>query len=356
MTDSPDSPEPSSSASSESRPARSRVVLRNISSRAWEHPADRGALVALRKLKGFDTVVKVLNSLFRERWTRLSFLGSMVRVDERQFPALHRALNDAAGILDAELVPELYVQAFPFLNSFCVGMDRPIIVINSGLVDLLDEDELRWVLAHELGHAMSGHAVYRTILDRLMHMSGVFGAVPLGGMGFRVIAAALMEWQRKSELSADRAGLLATQDPAVAYRALMKMASGGHLDDLDQTSFFEQGTEYDGATDIRDSVLKLLLIERRSHPMPVSRASELRRWVDSGAYTAILAGSYPTRDQDGEAKVSEAAQEAAASYSQAFRETQDTLGRLVHDAAGWLGSAKGWWDEQWRRRGDEDAS
>jgi hypothetical protein len=136
----------------------------------------------------------------------------------------------------------------------------------------------------------------------------------------------------------------------------MKLASGGHLDDLDATSFFAQGNEYTETEDLRDSVLKLLLIERRSHPMPVSRASELRRWVDSGAYTAILAGSYPTRDQDGEAKVSEAAQEAAASYSQAFRETQDTLGRLVHDAAGWLGSAKGWWDEQWRRRGDEDAS
>ena len=61
-----------------------------------------------------------------------------------------------------------------------------------------------------------------------------------------------------------------------------------------------------------------------------------------------------TRDDD--AKVSEAAQEAARSYSEAFRDTQDTLGRLVHDAAGWMGSAKVWLDEQWRRRGDEDAS
>jgi Zn-dependent protease with chaperone function len=341
--------------SNESRPARSRVVLRNISSRAWEHPADKGALVALRKLKGFDTVVKLLNSLFRERWYRLSFLGSMVRVDERQFPQLHRALGDAADILGPELVPELFVQADPYLNSFCIGMDRPIIVINSGLVDLLDEDELRWVLAHELGHAMSGHAVYRTILDRLMRMSTAFGAIPLGGLGFRMIAAGLMEWQRKSELSADRAGLLATQDPAAAYRALMKLASGGHLDDLDQTSFFEQGSEYD-ASDLRDSLLKVMLLERRSHPMPVSRASALRGWVDSGAYTAILAGDYPTRDGDDDAKLSDAVQEAAQSYTNTFRDTQDTLGRMVHDTAGWLGSAKMWWDEQWRRAGEEDAS
>jgi Zn-dependent protease with chaperone function len=344
------------SESNESRPARSRAVLRNISSRSWEHPADRGALVALRKLKGFDTVVKLLSSLINERAVRLLYLGSAIRVDERQFPELHRALNDAASILDAPVVPELYVQADPGFNAMTIGLDRPIIVINSGMVDLLDEDELRWILAHELGHALSGHAVYRTILLRLMNMSGVFYAVPLGGLGLRMIIAGLMEWRRKSELSADRAGLLATQDPATSYRALMKLASGGGLEDLDQTSFFEQGTEYEAAIDLRDSVLKLLLLERRSHPMTVSRASELRRWVDSGEYTAILAGEYPTRDTDDDAKVSEAAQEAARSYGDAFRDTQDTLGRLVHDTAGWVGSARIWLDDQWRGRGGEDAS
>jgi Zn-dependent protease with chaperone function len=345
--------ESSNGSSNESRPVRSRVVLRNISSRAWEHPADRGALVALRKLRGFDTVVKLVSGLFRERKWRLLFLGAAVRVDDRQFPVLHRALNDAAGILDAETVPELYVLGNPNFNAWCMGMDKPFILVNSGLVDLMDEDELRWVLAHELGHAMSGHALYRTILERLMRLTGVFGAIPLGGLGARVILAGLMEWYRKSELSADRAGLLATQDPAAAYRALMKLASGGHLEDLDQTSFFAQGAEYDD-TDLRDSVLKIQLVEGRTHPMPVSRASELRNWVDSGAYTAILAGEYPTRDTDADAKLSEAAQEAANSYSETFRETQDSLGRLVHDAAGWMGSAKLWWDEQWRRRDDDE--
>jgi Zn-dependent protease with chaperone function len=341
----------------ESRPTRSRVNLRNISSRAWEHPADRGALVALRKLKGFDRVIKAMSGLINERAVRLLYLGSAIRVDERQFPSMHRSLTEAAGVLDAETVPELYVAADPTFNAMTVGMDRPIIIVNSGLVDLLDEEELRFVLAHELGHALSGHAVYRTLLNRLLSVTGLVGSLPLGALGVRMILAALMEWQRKSELSADRAGLLGTQDPSVAYRTMMKMAGGGSLEELDQTSFFEQGAEYDAAVDLRDSVLKLLLIERRSHPMPVSRASELRRWVDSGAYTAVLAGTYPTRDEDDQAKVSQAAQEAAASYTDAFRDTQDTLGSLMHDVAGWMGSAKVWLDDQWRRRGpSEDAS
>jgi hypothetical protein len=165
-----------------------------------------------------------------------------------------------------------------------------------------------------------------------------------------------MEWSRKAELSADRAGLLATQDPATAFRTHMKMASGGHLDDLDTTSFFAQGAEYDASMDLRDSVLKLLLIEAQSHPFAVVRASDLRRWVDSGAYTAILGGAYPRRSDDATAKMSEAAQEAAKSYADAFRDTQDLLGRFVHETAGLVGTAKQWLDQQLRRVDrDQDA-
>ena len=332
------------------QPARSRATLTGISSRAWEHPADRGALVALRKLKGFDTVLKALSGLFNERAVRLLFLGSAVRADERQFSRLHRLLGDVARTLDATELPELYVATSPFPGAMTIGMNKPFIVLNSALVDLLDEEELRFVIAHELGHAVSGHAVYQTLLQRMLQMSGVLVAIPIGGLGFRAIVAALHEWSRKAELSADRAGLLATQDPATAFRVHMKLASGGHIDDLDPTSFFAQGQEYDDA-DLRDSVLKLLLIENRSHPFAVVRASELRRWVDSGEYTRILGGDYPRRDTDDETLVSEAAAEAARSYSEQFRQTQDAVGKLVHDAAGWVGSAKIWLDEKLRRDG-----
>ena len=335
-------------------PIRRRVPLPEISSRAWEHPADRGALVALRKLRGFDTVLKALSGLINERAVRLALLGSAIRADERQFPVMHRQLADVAAVLDAQDVPELYVSASPFPTALTIGMDKPLIVVNSALVELLDEDEMAFVLGHELGHAISGHAVYQTLLQRLLQLTGILNSVPLGGLGIRLIVAALMEWSRKSELSADRAGLLATQDPAIAFRVHMKLASGGHLEDLDTTSFFAQGREYDEAGDLRDSVLKMLLIETRSHPFAVVRAAELRRWVDSGDYTTILGGTYPRRADDADAPLTEAAQEAARSYSEAFRQTQDTLGRLVQDAAGLLGSVKGWLDENLRRPRPED--
>lgn len=332
-------------------PARARVTLTGISSRAWEHPADRGALVALRRLKGFDTLLKTLSGLVSERAVRLAVLGSAVRVDERQFARVHGLLADVATVLDVPELPEVYVVNDPVAGALTIGIDRPFIVLNSGLLDLLDDDELAFALAHELGHMMSGHALYQTLLQRLLRLSLALASVPVGGLGVRVIVAALLEWSRKAELSADRAGLLAVQDPAVALRVHMKLASGGHLGDLDQASFLAQGAEYVGAGDLRDSVLKLLLLEGRTHPFAVVRAAELRAWVDAGEYTRLLGGDYPRRADDDTATVSDAAKEAAASYAEAFRQTQDALGRLVHDAAGWVGSAKVWWDERFGRAG-----
>jgi Zn-dependent protease with chaperone function len=325
-----------------SQPVRRRVPLPDISSRTWEHPADRGALVALRRLRGFDTLIRKLSGLFNERALRLMFLGSAIRVDERQFPRLHRMLAEVGSVLDAQEAPELYVAANPYPNAMTIGMDKAFIVISSGLVDLLDDEELRFVLGHELGHVLSGHAVYQTMLQRLIRLSGVLTAIPLGGLGVRAIMAALMEWSRKAELSADRAGLLATQDPAVAFRVQMKTASGGHLEDLDPTSFFAQGAEYDATGDLRDSLMKLMLIEAQSHPFAVVRANELRRWVDSGKYTAVLAGDYPRRSGDADAKISDAAQEAARSYAETFRQSQDAVTKLVRDASGLFGSVRDW--------------
>jgi Zn-dependent protease with chaperone function len=247
----------------------------------------------------------------------------------------------------------VYVVANPVLNAVTIGMNKPTIVLNSALVGLLDEDELRFVVAHELGHALSGHAVYQTLLQRLLVLSGVLGSIPLGGLGIRVIVAALFEWSRKAELSADRAGLLATQDPQVAFRVHMKLASGGHLEDLDTTSFFAQGTQYDESGDLRESLLRLMLVERAAHPFAVVRAKELRRWVDSGAYTAILAGTYPRRDEDADADLSAAVKEAAQSYTDSFRNTSDALGRFVHETAGMMGSVKGWFDDTFRRNNEE---
>jgi Zn-dependent protease with chaperone function len=321
---------------------RTRVALPDISSRAWEHPADRGALVALRQLRGFEFVLKRLASLWNERALRLVFLGSAVRVDHRQLPRVHRAFADVAATLDVRELPELYVQASPFANGMTIGIDKPIVVLTSAMVSLSDDDELRFVLGHELGHVLSGHALYTTMLLQLMRVSNTLAWLPLGALGLRAVIAALHEWARKAELSCDRAGLLAAQDPAAALRAHMKLASGGHLDELDTTAFRAQGEEYLHSPDVRDSLLKLLMLEAQSHPFAVVRSAELQRWVEGGDDTRILGGSYPRRADDANASMRDEASAAASHYREAFERSQDPLVSIIRDLGGSVAGVRDW--------------
>ena len=158
-------------------PDRARVRLPGISSRAYEHPADRSALVALRKLTGFDALFRRLASLFSDRSLRLLFLASSVRASQEQFPQLYRLLLDGASILDLPEVPELFISQDPVPNAMALGSDKPFIVVTTGLVDLLDTEEMRFVIGHELGHALSGHAVYRTMLFNLTQLADAAGVV-----------------------------------------------------------------------------------------------------------------------------------------------------------------------------------
>ena len=328
---------------SDDQVARRRTVLTGISSRAWEHPADRGALTALRELKGFDEILKVLNSLWNERAWRLEFLGGAIRVDHRQYARVHRLFAEAAATVDLPELPELYVQYDRTLNGMCVGLSKPFIVVNSGALELLDDEELRNLLGHEIGHLMSGHAVYRTMMIILTSWATSMAWFAVGVWALRAILVALREWWRKAELSADRAGLLATQDPAAALRLTMKLAGGGDLSEVDTTAFLEQAAEYDRSGDLRDSLIKLRMVMARTHPLPVARAAALRSWIDSGAYGHILAGDYPRRENDATASVSADAKAAADSYREAFANSQDPLmslmRRVTESGVGdWVGS------------------
>jgi Zn-dependent protease with chaperone function len=329
-------------------PARARVVLTGISSRAWEHPADRGALTALRELKGFDEVLKGIAGMWNERAWRLQFLGGAIKVDHRQYPRVHRIYAEAAAALDVADLPELYVQNDRNLNAMAIGMSTPFIVVNSGMLELADDDELRCLLGHELGHVLSGHAVYRTMIIIMTNLMLRLAWFAIGAIVLYGILAALLEWWRKAELSADRAGLLACQDPAASLRLSMKLAGGGDLSEVDTAAFLEQASEYERSGDIRDSVLKLMLTVFRSHPMPVARAAEVQRWIDSGAYQRILDGDYPRRDGDADASMSESVKEAADAYRESFARSEDPLFKLLRklgagaDGVGeWVGAGAG---------------
>jgi Zn-dependent protease with chaperone function len=315
-------------------PDRARVRLPGISSRAYEHPADRSALVAMRKLTGFDALFRRLASLFSDRSLRLLFLASSVRASQEQFPQLYQLLLDGASILDLPEVPELFISQDPIPNAMALGSDKPFIVVTTGLVDLLDTEEMRFVIGHELGHVLSGHTVYRTMLYKLTQLAARVAWFAIAYIGLKVFVAALEEWYRKSELSCDRAGLLAGQDPAAGRRALMKTAGGSRMSELSHDEFLRQAEEYDAVADVRESVIKLLMLLGTTHPFAVVRFAELDRWVSEGDYEAILDGDYPRRDDDETASVRDEAKSAAQSYQDSWNRSADPLMGMVKDFAG----------------------
>jgi Zn-dependent protease with chaperone function len=299
-------------------PYPSTRILTAIDSRSWEHPADRAALNTLRMLPAFDQVLKAVFGFFGEKPVRLAFQANAVRVSPTQFGRIHGLYQDVARTLDAPEPYPVFVAQTPIVNAGAYGMERPFILLNSGAVGLLDDEELAYVLGHELGHIMSGHVLYTTMMVILYQLAE--RGFPIVGLAARAVLLALMEWYRKAELSADRAGALSVQKPDVGMRTMLKLAGGGNRGETNLPEFIRQADEYRESGDVADQVFKVLNVLGARHPFPVIRVAELRDWYESGDYDRILRGEYRRRGED-QAPYAEDLTSAAQAYAADARET-----------------------------------
>lgn len=323
----------------ESRLPRARRILTGIDSSTWEHPADRAALMALRRVPAFDTVLKKVFGLFGEKPIRLAFQSNAVRASETQFPWIWERYVEVCETLDAPRF-ELFVSQTPLVNAGAYGMEKPFIVLNSGALRLLDKEELTWLLGHELGHIMSGHVLYRTMTVLLLQLAQM--GFPVVGLAARAVLVALLEWNRKAELSSDRAGLLAVQNPEAAFKAFMKLAGGGHEEETNLNEFLVQAEEYRTSGDAADLVFKVLNLLGTTHPFHVLRAAEIRDWIEAGEYDRVLRGEYrrrgeayePWREDLAEAARSyrEDAQDLARQFGEALRSAREKIAETFRAA------------------------
>jgi hypothetical protein len=267
-----------------------------LSSTAFEHPTDKATLAALRKAPGIDWVFRKFNEYGGDRAGRLYCLSDTVRVDRNQCKDLYGLLVESCAILDMP-VPQLYIDQRPFANAFTFCVESPIIVLYSGLIDLLDEDEWRVVLGHELGHIKAGHVLYRQIAEflanLLMRLGGrTFGLAQGLGMG---LFYAFFHWYRQSDLTADRAGLLASQDIITVLNVEMKLAGGSRklYAQMDKDAFLQQGRDYEEmGRDALNSFFKMGQTLHTTHPFPAVRAMEIDAWAKGEEYADILKGNY----------------------------------------------------------------
>lgn len=276
---------------------KTRKKFPRITASAFVHPADAAALEAVKNIPVLDKVFRKFFELGLERILRIQLMGQAIHVTPKQCHKIYRLFKEAADILDMH-EPDLFLASNPTVNAFTFGAERPFIVIHSSLVDLLDEEELLAVLAHELGHVKCGHALYRSIAYFLAQVAGKMMGLG-GGLASMGLAAALFEWSRKSELTADRAELLVVQDVDVCLRLHMKLSGGSRsvFEQTDPREFLRQADsyeEFDYST--LNKFYKFLQEMWMSHPIPVYRAKEVLAWSESKQYKEILAGRYPTEE------------------------------------------------------------
>jgi Zn-dependent protease with chaperone function len=263
---------------------------------AFMHPWDIKATAALHRVPGFDRVIAKVMEYGLERVLFLQNIADNVRVTDKMFPRLYRYLQWSCKVL-AVPEPEFYVSLDPIPNAYTYGHTRPFIVMTTGLIELLGEEEQFFAVAHEVGHIKCEHVLYTAVAMNIATLVEILGQATLGlgsllGKGLEL---PLYDWQRKSELSADRAALLCVQDKSVAIRSFMKLAGGANklFHEMDQDEFMRQIRSYEDADESNlNKLYKFVITAFRTHPFPIMRAKHLDEWITSGEY-AHISGTGP---------------------------------------------------------------
>ena len=312
--------------------------LREISARAFEHPADRAATAALHAGPMLDTTVRKLIELGYESSLRQSLLSASVKLGDDQMPDVWADYRAALARLDLPEVYDLYITQYPITQAAAIGSGKPMILVASQTVELCDEVELRTILGHEVGHVLADHVLYLTALQILLALGT--GPLPtVAGLPLLGVKLALLEWFRAAELTSDRAATLVTRDPMATCRTLMVIAAGATSRRLNLDAFVRQAADYEDWDSGWDRLRRLPRELGQTHPVPVRRVRELTRWVRSGEYDRIMSGEYVRRGNERGPR--DEAADAVAFYTERFRGFFRDAGATVSKAGDQLADASG---------------
>jgi Zn-dependent protease with chaperone function len=272
-----------------------------ISSEAFKHPLDRQAEQTLRSVPGFNLVASKFVEFIYERPQLVYLMGNSIKAGPRQYATIYGMFRECVRDLDIYPEPALFISQNPQVNSYALGQENPYIVVNTGLLDLLNEDEIKTVLAHELGHIKCGHTILIQMAMWVMNAASVIGEMTfgLGNIISNGLIVAFYEWRRKAELSSDRAALLVMENPRTVMTTMMKIAggSGKYVDECSLEEFIKQSEDYrnldeDGLNQIYKALMYVGVNGMLTHPFPVERIHFLQEWANSSEYQDIRRGNY----------------------------------------------------------------
>jgi len=174
-------------------------------------------------------------------------------VTPQEEPRLHRIVDEVTSLTNLPK-PRVYVVDNPSPNAFATGRNpkHAVVAATTGIMSLLDDRELKGVMAHELGHVgnrdiligaivavFAGAIAMAANVLQFRMIFGGFGGRDNGGNGLLALVAIIlmpiaavmvqMAVSRTREYEADRTGARVTHDPDALADALMKLERGAQL-------------------------------------------------------------------------------------------------------------------------------
>lgn len=306
--------------------------LKKLSFEEYGHKLDLDILLPINRYRATADAKEYFVKLWpKVRQQTIALCGSNFHVTLGSSPQLYNLAQSVSDTLSiGDKIPQFYVEEGYHINSYTLkDLEDYYVVLTTGAVDRLTREELKFLIAHELGHLLSGHVEYHLLLAYSPE-SVKFGlrVTEVGhnlldkGISFftrskknkseessseakeaskasEIIDFAsgltrLNKWNRISEYTADRVGLLACQDINVALSALMKISGlpQSYYGDASVEEFVKQANEFtERYGGNYDSLLKDLDVLDEDHPWLIRRAAELLDWYNSGEYEKLLAES-----------------------------------------------------------------
>jgi Zn-dependent protease with chaperone function/RNA polymerase subunit RPABC4/transcription elongation factor Spt4 len=301
---------PDQNTETSEKSSQKKISLTHISSQAFVSETDRMTLENLKKVPLLPMVLRKFHELAYDKISYARNSAESIRCGPKQFRSLHNMLREACSVLHVT-EPELYVKQSEILNAYTSGTNKTFIVLHSALIESFTDDEILFIIGHEVGHIKCGHVLYQEMGRMLMPLLEMLGQATLGigqlaGAG---LVAAFFEWMRQAEFSCDRAGTLVCQDTRVALSGVMKLGCGSSRfdEEKDLDTFLEQARNHSdtmGVHGLSKALLFVMYNWQLTHPQVVYRAKGLDDWINSGAYEKILSGDY-IRDVAGATQLGE---------------------------------------------------
>lgn len=265
--------------------------MKGIQVSEYEYPGENIAFSALKKIPFLDVMTGAFLKYISQMTIIPDIQGDCFRVTGETAPEIYAVYKKALECLDITEEYPFYAKSDYAYNAYTTGGSEPYVVIHSSMLKNLTEEELLFVIGHELGHVKSGHLIYYTMAQ---YINLLIGQIPLPGVDVAAtgIQFALVHWARMHEYTADRAGALVAGSIEAGQKGLGRLLGMDEKlpgiqfqieDMLTQNANFEESNR-----DVWGKIISASMIFQSTHPWTVSRIQELEKWKQDDGYGELI--------------------------------------------------------------------